>query len=244
MRKPENRVKSPTFWTVPGRQREPAANLDGPPTLEPGPRAGEPGEGSVPTATAPEAAPATAPEQAPGTGRRRRSKDESLRCAHCRSLELHREPKSAANWLLFQTHYQCNRCNKHQNRFQLSGGSLLLILLLAGSIGGGSYLVWGSTWLRQLVDPVQVLTQSRAPGGGQLSAFEEMMVRRPKSTLSNPNIVELSKAGVRSEVIIRLIRASNADYDLRANAIIELKRAGVDESVILTMIDQSYGTNR
>ena len=49
---------------------------------------------------------------------------------------------------------------------------------------------------------------------------------------------------MKSEVIIRLIRASNADYDLRANAIIELKRAGVDESVILTMIDQSYGTNR
>ena len=205
-----------------------------------------PVEASVPAPALATHAQATPPAQVTpqATGRRRRSTDESLRCGYCRSLELRHEPKSAANWLLFQTHYQCNRCNKHQHRFQISIGSLLLITLLAGSIGGVSYLVWGSNWLRQLVDPVQVLTQSRAPGGGQLSAFEEMMVRRPKSTLSNPNIVELSKAGVRPEVIIRLIRASNADYDLRANAIIELKRAGVDESVILTMIDQSYGTNR
>ena len=240
MRKSENRVKLPKFWAVTRRQREDAANLDGPPTPEPGPRAAEPVEASVPTAPVS----ASASRSVSASGRRRRTQDESLRCSHCRSLELRREPKSAANWLLFQTHFQCNRCNKHQKRFHLSGGSLLAITLLAGLIGGSTYLVWGSNWRRQLVDSGQVFTQSRAPGGGQLSAFEEMIVRRPKSTLSNPNIVELTKAGVRTEVIIRLIRASNADYDLRANAIIELKRTGVDENVILAMIDQSYGTNR
>ena len=52
--------------------------------------------------------------------------------------------------------------------------------------------------------------------------------------------MELTKANVRPDVIVRLIRASNADYDLRANSVIELKKAGVDETVILAMIDQSY----
>ena len=174
--------------------------------------------------------------------RRRRPADDVLKCAHCGSRELRRQPPGLANWLMFQVHYQCARCNKHEYRFQFSWGLPLLLTTMIGMATAG-YMAWGNRWFSQL-DPVQALSQARATGGGQLSAFEEMMVRRPKSTLTNSSVVDLAKAGVRNEVIIRLIRASNADYDLRANAIIELKRNGVDESVILAMIDQSYGNNR
>ena len=115
------------------------------------------------------------------------------------------------------------------------------MLLTMGAIAAGGVELWNHppNWVGNL-DATQIPLPLPRGHGGQLSAFEEMMVRRPKSTMGNSNVVELTKANVRPDVIVRLIRASNADYDLRANSVIELKNAGVDETVILAMIDQSY----
>ena len=237
MRKNRIRVIVPKFWAVPGRQKG----------LKPGstPPVAAPAEPEIELAASePESIAPEDPQEPtkPSKSRHRRLPASGPRCDHCNSRELRRQPESFGYSLLMRGKYQCARCNSYQTRVQFSWTAPLLLTVLA-TIGGAGYVVWSSSWFRQL-DSVQALSQARAPGGGQLSAFEEMMVRRPKSTLTNASVVELAKAGVRNEVIIRLIRASNADYDLRANAIIELKRNNVDESVILAMIDQSYGNNR
>ena len=60
--------------------------------------------------------------------------------------------------------------------------------------------------------------------------------------MDNATILKLWKASVGPNVILQLIRTSNADYDVSASAIIELKEAGVDQTIILAMIDASYNT--
>ncbi len=67
-----------------------------------------------------------------------------------------------------------------------------------------------------------------------------MMLHKPKTPMNNATIMKLQKAGVGRDVILQLIRTSNADYDVSANAIIELKEAGVDQAIILAMINASY----
>lgn len=173
---------------------------------------------------------------------RRRVTGSQLRCPHCKSREMRPQPRKLWEFLIFFQPFQCGRCKKIQHRVKLSWRMPITLLLLAG-LAFGSLELWRNppAWLGRTGNNQAALDRARASAGGQLSAFEEMMVRRPKSTLSNANIIELTKAGMRPDVIIRLIRASNPDYDLRANAVIELKNAGVDESVLVAMIDQSYG---
>ncbi len=69
-----------------------------------------------------------------------------------------------------------------------------------------------------------------------------MMVKRPRLSLDNAVILKLWRAQVGTDIILQMIRTSNADYDVSANSIIELKQAGVEQSVILAMIDASYNT--
>jgi hypothetical protein len=79
----------------------------------------------------------------------------------------------------------------------------------------------------------------RARAGG-LSTFEQMMLRKPRATMDNATILQLWHANVGVDVILQMIRTSNPDYDVGAEAIIELKKAGVDERIILAMIDAPY----
>jgi hypothetical protein len=67
-----------------------------------------------------------------------------------------------------------------------------------------------------------------------------MMTKKPKSTLDNATIMKLWHANVGSNVILQMIRTSNADFDVSAGAIIELREAQVDQAIILAMIDASY----
>jgi hypothetical protein len=82
-------------------------------------------------------------------------------------------------------------------------------------------------------------TLDRARVGG-LSTFEQMMLRKPKGTMDNAGILQLWRSNVGVDVILQMIRTSNPDYDVGANAVIELKKAGVDERIILAMIDAPY----
>jgi hypothetical protein len=83
------------------------------------------------------------------------------------------------------------------------------------------------------------LARARASAGG-LTAFEQMMIKKPRTTMDNATILKLWRANVGADVILQLLRTSTPDYDVSASSIIELKQAGVEQSIILAMIDASY----
>lgn len=56
-------------------------------------------------------------------------------------------------------------------------------------------------------------------------------------TLTNVSIVELSKAGLTTDVIVKKIATSKSAFDLSTNGLVELKRSGVDDIVIASMIE-------
>ncbi|PYS99610.1 MAG: hypothetical protein DMF63_11030 [Acidobacteria bacterium] len=58
-------------------------------------------------------------------------------------------------------------------------------------------------------------------------------------TIDNKTVVEMSKAGLSSELIVRKIGTSHATFDVSASALIVLKKADVDDSVIAAMIERS-----
>jgi hypothetical protein len=86
------------------------------------------------------------------------------------------------------------------------------------------------------------LATARTGAGGQLSPYEQMMLRRPRGTLDNATILKLWNANVGTSVILTMIKASAPDYDVGADAIIKLKVAGVDQFIIVGMIDATYNT--
>ena len=57
-------------------------------------------------------------------------------------------------------------------------------------------------------------------------------------TLTNADIVEMTKVGLSTEIVIRKIRTSNTRFDVSATGLIELKRANVPDGVITSMIDR------
>jgi hypothetical protein len=57
-------------------------------------------------------------------------------------------------------------------------------------------------------------------------------------TLSNADIVEMTNAGLSSEIVLRKIRTSNTKFDVSANGLIGLKKADVTDAVITAMIDR------
>ena len=56
-------------------------------------------------------------------------------------------------------------------------------------------------------------------------------------TLTNSEIILMTKSGLSSELIIRKIKDSNGKYETTTNALIELKKAGVSDEVIALMLD-------
>ena len=57
-------------------------------------------------------------------------------------------------------------------------------------------------------------------------------------TLTNQNIVEMTKAGLSPEIVRRKIRTSNTKFDVSASGLIGLKNAGIADDVISAMIDR------
>ena len=56
-------------------------------------------------------------------------------------------------------------------------------------------------------------------------------------TLTNSEIILMTKSGLSNELIIRKIKDSNGKYETTTNALIELKKAGVSDAVIALMLD-------
>jgi len=61
-------------------------------------------------------------------------------------------------------------------------------------------------------------------------------------TLTNAEIIAMTRAGVPADIVIRKIRISNARFDVSANGLIELKSANVADEVISEMIDRQNDT--
>lgn len=57
-------------------------------------------------------------------------------------------------------------------------------------------------------------------------------------TLTNSEIVEMTKAGLAVEIVAKKIRTSNTKFDITAVGLIELKKANVPDSVITLMIER------
>lgn len=64
----------------------------------------------------------------------------------------------------------------------------------------------------------------------------ETIHSQPKETLTNKDIIELTKAGLSSEIIISKIDKTYCNFNLSTNGIIELKKANVNEMAIKAMI--------
>jgi hypothetical protein len=58
-------------------------------------------------------------------------------------------------------------------------------------------------------------------------------------TLTNIDIIELTKAGLSQKVILEKIKSSSCEFDSSAKALIELKKSGVDDEVISEIIEKS-----
>lgn len=57
-------------------------------------------------------------------------------------------------------------------------------------------------------------------------------------TLTNKEIIEMTKVGLSPEILIRKIRTSNSRFDVTSAGLIELKMANVTDSIIETMINR------
>jgi hypothetical protein len=61
-------------------------------------------------------------------------------------------------------------------------------------------------------------------------------------TLTNTEIVEMSRAGLGAAIIVQKINSSGANFDISAKALIELKKAGVSDEVIQAVIEKNRAT--
>lgn len=57
-------------------------------------------------------------------------------------------------------------------------------------------------------------------------------------TLTNTDVIEMTKVGISTNVIVRKIRTSNTKFDVSAVGLIELKKASVADSIIESMIER------
>ena len=166
----------------------------------------------------------------------------AMPCLQCGAREMQRTPRSTLQKLLAVCRNVCSRCGWRQTEFRptliTAAGFLFLVVMVAGSIFAYTQNI---TIIRRGEDAPQNAAEimARTSAGG-LSAFERMMLRKPRNTLNNDSVLELWRANVGSEIILRLIRTSNADYDISPKSVIAFREAGVDKIVILAMIDASF----
>src|SRR4051794_28266130 len=55
--------------------------------------------------------------------------------------------------------------------------------------------------------------------------------------LTNANIIDMTKAGLSSEIILVKIKTSVASFDISTSALIQMKQAGVADDVITAVVD-------
>jgi hypothetical protein len=167
-------------------------------------------------------------------------------CTKCGAKELQRKPRKLSQKLFALYPYVCLRCSNREIRFRIKAWGVVRLLILVALPVGAAIVYKASPGLfhKAADDSAQgggadALARARATAGG-LTAFEQMMITKPRKTMDNATVLKLWQHKVGADVILQLIRTSTPDYDVSASSIIELKDAGVDQSIILAMIDASY----
>jgi len=61
-------------------------------------------------------------------------------------------------------------------------------------------------------------------------------------TLTNTDVVEMTRAGLGAPIIVQKISSTDANFDISAKALIELKKAGVTDEVIQAVIEKNRAT--
>ncbi|HEX8247022.1 MAG TPA: hypothetical protein VF599_02465 [Pyrinomonadaceae bacterium] len=61
-------------------------------------------------------------------------------------------------------------------------------------------------------------------------------------TLTNTEIVEMTRAGLGKQIILQKIASADANFDISSKALIELKKAGVDDEVIQGLMEKNRAT--
>jgi hypothetical protein len=64
---------------------------------------------------------------------------------------------------------------------------------------------------------------------------------RAQDTMSNEEVISLTKAGLASSVIIGKIRTSKTNFDMSTDALIALKQNGVSDDVVTAMLEAKSG---
>ncbi len=170
-------------------------------------------------------------------------KDYTRLCGKCGSRELRRQPRLVVDRILALQPYQCGRCANRQRKVRFGWGVVWRLVVFIALVGAGTYFWTNPISFRGTNNPqneTEALARARTAMGGQLSTFEQLMTKKPRATMDNATVLKLWQANVGTNVILQMIRTSNADYDVSASAIIELRQAQVDQSIILAMIDASY----
>jgi hypothetical protein len=166
-------------------------------------------------------------------------------CAKCGAKELQRKPRKLWQKLFALYPYVCLRCSNREVRFRIKPwGVIRLLMLVALPVGAAILYTTKPDLFHKAPEEnaqggADALARARATAGG-LTAFEQMMIKKPRTTMDNATVLKLWRANVGANVILQLIRTSTPDYDVSASSIIELKQAGVEQSIILAMIDASY----
>jgi hypothetical protein len=174
--------------------------------------------------------------------------DPSRLCQKCGLNELRRKPRSFVHRLFSLQPYQCLNCAKFVKRFRFSWLTVVIASLAVFAVGVAVLVPGNPQWFhRDAEAPPSAdngLASARTATGGQLSPFEQMMLRKPnKNVLDNPTVLKLVRANVETGVIVQMVKTSTANYDLSATAIIGLKENGVDQRIILAMIDANYSNH-
>lgn len=176
-----------------------------------------------------------------------------IACHKCRMSELRPKSPSLVHRITSLYPYKCNRCGHNQQRFRFSLATIPCALFFCALLVGVAWLCVnppsvlsfsghnaGNDSALVQKEQAEALARARAATGGELSAFEQMMLRKSRPALDNATVLKLVRANVDNSVILQLIYTSNADYDLSADAIIGMKKAGISEAILLAMINASY----
>lgn len=68
-------------------------------------------------------------------------------------------------------------------------------------------------------------------------------VARAQETMTNEEVISLTKAGLAGSVIIGKIRTSKTNFDMSTDALIKLKQSGVGDDVVTAMLEAKSGVS-
>jgi len=164
-------------------------------------------------------------------------------CWKCGTFkQLKPQPRSFLHRILSLQRFRCDRCVGMQTSLRFDWTTVVRVFLLC-ALGAGAVMARKPDWFRISTPTPRHQSYSlkaASTTGGRLIAFEKGTSGPQKTTLDNAAILKLWQAGVERDVIVQMIRTSNGDYDISANAIIELRHEQVDSMVMLAMIDRSF----